>query len=100
MSTPRDDLKNELVAVIEAARELPEGDRDYLADVFLRELDTRYNLVPRTGSRGRSRGVDDLGPSVSGMLRRFWPLLAAGVALLVLFPLLMVSMFEIGRAHV
>jgi hypothetical protein len=50
MAASREELRDHLNAVIEAARELPQEDRVYLADTFLDELDRQYQLVPR--SRG------------------------------------------------
>lgn len=59
MTPDRDELRDHLTAVIEAARELPKEDRTYLADTFLDDLESRYQIVARSGS-GRQR------PSFSG----------------------------------
>jgi hypothetical protein len=52
----RDEIRDHLAAVIEAARELPKDDRSYLADTFLDDLESRYQLVPRSND-GRQRPV-------------------------------------------
>ena len=55
MATSRDELREHLVAAMEAAPELPRGDRQHLADVFLDQLNADYELVPRgTGGTPRS----------------------------------------------
>lgn len=51
MSTDRDEIRDHLQAVIEAARELPRDDRAYLADTFLDDLEKHYRLVPRDALR-------------------------------------------------
>src|SRR5437764_15270079 len=47
MATTDEELRQHLLATIEAAPELDQESRAELADVFLRELNTRYDLVPR-----------------------------------------------------
>jgi hypothetical protein len=52
MTTSRDELREHLVAAIEAAPELSKESRQHLADVFLDQLHADYDLVPRgTGKR-------------------------------------------------
>jgi hypothetical protein len=52
MATSREEFREQLVAAVEAAPELPREDRQYLADVFLDRLNAEYDLVPRgTGRR-------------------------------------------------
>lgn len=48
MATTRDELREHLLAVIEAAPELPKDGREHLADVFMSELDAGFRLVPRS----------------------------------------------------
>jgi Flp pilus assembly protein TadB len=43
----RDELRDDLRAMINAAPELGEEERDHLADVFLDRLEEGYRLVPR-----------------------------------------------------
>jgi hypothetical protein len=43
----RDELREDLRAMINAAPELGEEERDHLADVFLDRLEEGYRLVPR-----------------------------------------------------
>ena len=50
----RDELREHLVAAIEAAPEFPKEDRHHLADVFLDQLNAQYELVPR-GAGKRSQ---------------------------------------------
>jgi hypothetical protein len=55
MDTPREEIREQLMAAIEAAPELAPEARQHLADVFLDELNARYDLVPRgTGKRAQS----------------------------------------------
>ena len=48
MAATREELRDHLTAVIEAAKELPREDRSFLADSFLDELEMQYQLVPRS----------------------------------------------------
>jgi hypothetical protein len=61
-------MREQLVAAIEAAPELPRDSRQHLADVFLDQLHAEYDLVPR-GSRGVSRPASLPGPS---WFRQHW----------------------------
>lgn len=86
MATSREELRDHLVAALEAAPELPRDGREYLADVFLDELDAGYELVPRSGRRNVQR---DTGPALSELLeigRRWLPAIAAVFALFVVLP--------------
>ena len=86
MALPRDELRDHLVAALEAAPELPRDNREYLADVFLDELDARYKLVPRSRHVNLQTDVD---AALSGLVqagRRWWPAIAAAFALLVVVP--------------
>ncbi|HEX6506846.1 MAG TPA: hypothetical protein VF221_04365 [Chloroflexota bacterium] len=51
MTTSRDELRESLVAAIEAAPELPKENREHLADIFLDRLNAEYDLVPRGPGR-------------------------------------------------
>jgi hypothetical protein len=86
MSTSREELRDHLVAAIEAAPELPRDGREYLADVFLDELDARFQLVPRS-KPGDSR-ADRPAPAAAFLssTRLWWPAIAAGFLFLVLLP--------------
>lgn len=85
MTTSRDELRDHLRAALEAAPELPRGDREHLADVFLDQLDADYQLIPRSGQQ---RSVD--GRPTSNVLlwarRHWWVVIAAAFAVLVLLP--------------
>lgn len=48
MAATRDEIREHLIAVMEAAQELPKEDRHYLADSFLDELDRQFRLESRT----------------------------------------------------
>ena len=92
MTTSRDELRNHLVAVIEAARELPPDSREQLADGFLDEMNRQFDLVPRGSGARRSRpAMRDLNAWLPQM--RGWPLLAGVVGLLLLLPLLLFTGF-------
>jgi hypothetical protein len=84
METQREELREHLVAVLEAAPELPREDRRHLADVFLDELDAKFRLVLRTQERREAFQTN--GRTLVSFLRRWWPVLAAGFALFVLLP--------------
>jgi hypothetical protein len=53
MATSRDELRERLVAALEASSELDRDHRQYLADVFLSKLDEDFQLVPRSNMRGQ-----------------------------------------------
>lgn len=92
MTTSRDELRNHLVAVIEAARELPPDSREQLADGFLDEMNRQFNLVPRGSGARRSRpAMRDLNGWLPQM--RGWQLLAGMVGVLLLLPLILVTGF-------
>lgn len=81
MAASREDLRDHLLAVLEAAPELPREDRAYLADTFLDELDTRFELVPKTG---RASPAASVAPRGNGPIRQemgWWPVAAALAAL-------------------
>jgi hypothetical protein len=89
MAATREELRDHLAAVIEAAHELPKEDRTYLADSFLDELERQYQLVPRSRAARR----DEPRP---GRLRFagspvLW--LLAPLGFLVLLPILLLSFF-------
>ena len=53
----RNELREHLVAAMEAAPELRSEDRHHLADVFLDRLDEDFDLVPR-GAGAKPRSAD------------------------------------------
>ncbi|HZS93850.1 MAG TPA: hypothetical protein VFA78_03570 [Chloroflexota bacterium] len=95
MTDARDDMREQLLAALQAAPELAREDRAHLADVFLDNLNRRYRLVPRRGA-------------IRDGLANGWDMLASGhgpvsLALLLigaifLLPLLIVPLFIL--AHV
>src|SRR5437763_1869822 len=92
----RDELKEQLLASLEAAPELPRENRAELADVFLDELDANFMLVPRDRRGGppataarRSRG----GPPATPFPFRWQYLLVLPLALLALSFVLHVPFF-------
>jgi hypothetical protein len=89
MATTREDLRDHLTAVIEAAQELPKEDRSYLADSFLDDLETHYQLVPRSQGVPRTDASSSR-PKFTGFPFGWWP---APIGLLFLLPVLLVSMF-------
>jgi hypothetical protein len=98
MESHREDLHDHLVAVLEAAPELPREDRRHLADVFLDELDAQFRLVPRTQDRQAAFQTNE--QTLVSVLRRWWPALAAGFALLVLLPsVLWLVGLAVGYGH-
>src|SRR5947209_6335375 len=48
MEPDREALRDELLAMLHAAPELPQEDRASLADVFLDKLQAGYEVIPRT----------------------------------------------------
>jgi hypothetical protein len=88
MEPQREELRNHLVAVLEAARELPRDDREYLADVFLDELSSGYQLVPRSQQQRRDWAgeIESLGQALLQLAIRSRLALAAGFALLFVLP--------------
>ncbi|HZU14284.1 MAG TPA: hypothetical protein VFB58_15700 [Chloroflexota bacterium] len=51
MTAAREDLRDDLRAMVAAAPELSEEERDHLTDVFLDRLESGYQLVPRNAGR-------------------------------------------------
>lgn len=59
-----DDLRDDLLAALQASAELHRDDQPYLAYVFHRNLRERYDLIPRCVSparSGRSGGIHRVG---------------------------------------
>lgn len=87
MTMTRDELREQLLASLEAAPELPRESRGDLADVFLDELDAQFLLVPRD-SRGGSPATPVPTARRSSLVNGFpfhWPyLLLLPLALIVL----------------
>lgn len=65
MATTTDELREHLVAAIEAAPELMKEDREHLADVFLDQLHASFNLVPRAPGKG-SQSARPAGQAAGG----------------------------------
>lgn len=101
MAATRDDLRDHLTAVINAAQELPAEDRSYLADTFLDELESQYQLVPHSHGAQRTAATSSRSwfagfPSARGPVP-----VAVMVLLSVLFlPLLVVSFFVLIHSPV
>lgn len=94
MAATREELREHLTAVIEAAQELPREDRTYLADTFLDQLETQFQLIPRSATTQRG-DRPSAGPRFPG-LRLGRGALPIGVMLLLAvlaLPFLLVSMF-------
>jgi hypothetical protein len=87
MATNRDELRDHLAAVIEAAHELPKEDRSFLADSFLDELEVRYQLVPRGSAVERSE-VSPARSRSTGFPLGWWPV---PIGLMFVLPLLIVA---------
>lgn len=80
MSASREELRDDLQAMINASPELGEEERDHLADVFLDRLEASYRLVPRGQSNpesGRPAPVRGAFPFLS-----FWPVIPLAFAFL------------------
>jgi hypothetical protein len=83
------------MAAIEAAQELPREDRSYLADSFLDELETQFQLVPRSGAARRTEVHSDR-PRFAGFPFGWWPApvgLLFLLSALFLLPVLVLSFF-------
>lgn len=89
MAATREDLRDHLAAVIEAARELPQEDRTYLADGFLDELEKQYQLVPRS----QAARWEERTPGRSRFAVPPFAWIAALIPALFLLPLLFLSFF-------
>ncbi len=93
MTTDRDEIRDHLQAVIEAARELPKDDRTYLADTFLDDLEKQYQLVPRGAGR---QSAASPGAGLGGLSLRRGPLpIALGILLAVLFVPVVLTAFAV-----
>jgi hypothetical protein len=89
MATSREDVRDHLVAVLEAAQELPRDHREYLADVFMDELNGKYQLVPRTQKRNLGGELDTALSGLQQTMRHWWPAIAAVFAFIVVLPSLL-----------
>jgi hypothetical protein len=98
MALSRDDLRTDLLAVLEAAPELSRDNREHLADVFLDRLDEQFRLVPRPRDRAWSDGLMTAWSTFLQAARGWLPLLAAGFGLLLLLPLLVLPFFVLFHA--
>lgn len=98
MAADRDQIRDHLAAVIEAARELPREDRTYLADTFLDELESNYQLVPRSGA-GRQLRTSSR-PSWLSEFSGGWSPFRVGVMIVLAMLLLPFAMFALfGLMH-
>jgi hypothetical protein len=94
----RNEIRDHLAAVIEAARELPRDDRTYLADTFLDDLESNYQLVPRSG-KGAPRPAFSR-PSWPASFSAGWSPLRVGVMIVLAMLLLPFAMFVLsGLMH-
>ena len=94
MTASREDLRDHLSAVIEAARELPKEDRSFLADNFLEELEKQSQLVPRSMAT-RQSAPRPARPGFPGFATSWRPgrLVLMVLLGLLLLPVLMGSLF-------
>ena len=99
MTKTRDELREHLLAALEAAPELPKEDRGHLADAFLDSLDRDFELVPRSPAAQRRpvSSVPRTEPPIAGF-RLWWP--APGIIALLLLSFAIVSVFAFHHAPV
>lgn len=95
MTATRDELRDHLTAVIEAARELPREDRTFLADTFLDDLDRQYRLVPR--STGSDMQVSSRPSRHVGFPLGWGKIALLAVLALFVLPLLFSSLFALAH---
>lgn len=95
MTATRDELRDHLTAVIEAARELPREDRTFLADTFLDDLDRQYRLVPR--STGSDMQVSSRPSRHVGFSLGWGKIALLAVLALFVLPLLFSSLFALAH---
>jgi hypothetical protein len=98
MATTPEDLREHLLAVLQAAPELPRGDREHLADVFLNELHAQFRLVPRPQSRAWSDGLLTTWSTFLQTAQHWWPVAALALGLVFLLPLLLFPIFVLFHA--
>jgi hypothetical protein len=94
MTATREDLRDHLTAVINAAQELPAEDRPYLADTFLDELESQFQLLPRSHGAQPVETASS-GPRFAGFFSGRGPVSVGVMVLLsvLCLPLLMMSLF-------
>jgi len=98
MASSRDDLRDNLLAALQAAPDLPAEDRSHLADTFLDSLDRDFLLVPRSqASQARSVPNPTSRPRFTAG-RVWWPLPGAFIGLMLLAWLLLISAFAFHHA--
>jgi hypothetical protein len=98
VAADREQIRDHLAAVIEAARELPKDDRAYLADTFLDDLESNYQLVPRSGPGTRIRTASR--PSWLAELAGGWSPIRVAMMIVLAMVLLPFAMFAVfGLMH-
>lgn len=80
MEAHREDLRDNLIAALDAAEELPREARGHLADVFLDKLEAGYELVPRSQGSGPRRAVQPAQP-MTALVTMSWRKIVAGLVL-------------------
>jgi hypothetical protein len=86
MDRSNEDLRTHLMAVIEAAPELPRDDREHLADVFLDELHRGYDLIPRSAQQRRRADFGPVRQAVGRTTHQWWLIALASLAFLLILP--------------
>jgi hypothetical protein len=95
MEASREELRERLVAALEASPELETEQRQYLADVFLNKLDEDYRLVPRFEVGARYRSTSVLEPSVrSDHFRPMFPVSRRFIFFVVFLLLVLTASFH------
>jgi hypothetical protein len=93
MEPDREELRTDLLAMLNAAPELPQDDRGSLADVFLDKLQAGYEVVPRTRAQS-ARPAPRQRPTPT------FPGRAAAVAgFLLLISVLWMTAMSVGAPH-
>ncbi len=97
MVASRDELRERLVAALEASPELDKDHRQYLADVFLNKLDEDFQLVPRSGM-ARQRTAAASSP-LSGRGEEILSRFAGAWRLLIFVPILLLVLTLAWAPH-
>jgi hypothetical protein len=93
MEPDHEELRTDLLAMLNAAPELPQDDRGSLADVFLDKLQAGYEVIPRARAQNvRSAPRPRLAPAFPGRA-------AAVAGFLLLMSVLWMAVLSSGAGH-
>jgi hypothetical protein len=95
MEPDREELRTDLLAMLNAAPELPQDDRGSLADVFLDKLQAGYQVIPRT----RAESVRPVPRQPRPLVFPGRAAVIAGFLFLMFMSMLWMTVMSVGAGH-